>query len=537
MSPVDPDRLEHHLKQIGYDRTKTKFLVDGFRYGFRLQHESQATTTAPKNDPSIDALFSVAKEKIDKEVASGRMKGPFDEPPFEEFHISPIKLTEKSVKNTYRLIHNLSWPYDDTSINSQIPPEYKTVQYANVNKAINLIMRFPRGSYTRKTDIKHAFKLIPIHPDDHHKLGLTLDGKYYYDVTLPMGASSACQIFEAFSTALQAIYDFHATQGGLSTHYLDDFFFIDITYAASIANEKIFDGICLDLGVPQAPDKKTAPSMETEFLGILLDSGRWLASLPLAKVRSYCEELQSSSQRSKLTQKELQSVVGKLSFASTVVPARSFLRRLISRIHSVERPYHYIKLTRDMLEDIYTWLQFLDQYNGVTYFRSLKILPKNHLNMGADASKLGFGCTFGRHWLQDPYPRAWQRLYESSDIGSTVLELYPILVLIGVFGSAIENSSILFHSDNIGVVQVINKQSSSRPIIMEIVRPLVLLLMKHNISLLSQHIQGSKNILCDTISRFKVTPALLLRYGMDPDPTPIPLHLQSNNFKLNTSKI
>ena len=185
------------------------------------------------------------------------------------------------------LIQNLSWPYDDSSINANIPQDSKTVDYSSVGKAIKLIMSFPKGSYTRKTDIKHAFKIIPIHPSDHCKLVSKFNGLYYYDVTLPMGAGSACRIFEAFSTALQAIFAFHAVEGDLSVHYLDDFFFIDITKLASSANTTVFDNLCADIGVPQAPDKKTIPSHSTPFLGITLYSLHWFATLPLDKLNNY----------------------------------------------------------------------------------------------------------------------------------------------------------------------------------------------------------------------------------------------------------
>ena len=36
-----------------------------------------------------------------------------------------------------------------------------------------------------------------------------------------------------------------------------------------------------------------------------------------------------------------------------------------------------------------------EQFNGVTFFRALSIIPDNHINMGADASKEGYGATFG----------------------------------------------------------------------------------------------------------------------------------------------
>ncbi len=36
-----------------------------------------------------------------------------------------------------------------------------------------------------------------------------------------------------------------------------------------------------------------------------------------------------------------------------------------------------------------------EQFNGVTFFRALSIIPDNHINMGAEASKAGYGATFG----------------------------------------------------------------------------------------------------------------------------------------------
>jgi hypothetical protein len=155
--------------------------------------------------------------------------------------------------------------------------------------------------------------------------------------------------------------------------------------------------------------------------------------------------------------------------------------------------------------------------------------------MGADASRLGYGAVFGKDWIQEAYPPSWQKIFDDREIGITVLELYPILVLIATFGNRINNSTILFHSDNIGVVDIINKQSSSskKPMIMNIVRPLVLLLMEFNIQLRSTHIMGSRNTLCDLISRFQVSPSILRSHKMNDIQTPIPDSVKSTNFKLS----
>lgn len=56
-----------------------------------------------------------------------------------------------------------------------------------------------------KTDIKSAFRIILVHPDDHPLQGMKWENRCYYDRYLPMGCSSSCAIFEAFSTALEWI--------------------------------------------------------------------------------------------------------------------------------------------------------------------------------------------------------------------------------------------------------------------------------------------------------------------------------------------
>lgn len=505
--------------------------MDGFTNGFRLQHFGKVTHTQPPNDFSINKNFSVAQQKISDEVLAGRLVGPFLSPPFKVFHVSPLKLREKSTPGKFRLIHNLSWPYDDTSINAAIPQSSKTVNYAGINQAIRIIMNHPKGALTAKSDIKDAFKIIPIHHSDHHKLGLKLGEFYYYDTTLSLGAGSSCNIFEEFSTALDAIFKFDSHPDA-STHYLDDFFFVAVGRPCLLSRQTLFDLICDDINVPQALDKKTHPSHRTEYLGILLDSLNWIAELPLDKLRSYTQEVLHALRRKKLTQTELQSLVGKLSFAASVVPARPFLRRLIDKIHSVSRPYHFVKITSEMRQDLRTWLEFLHNYNGVTYFRHLQVLPQHHLFMSADACALGYGACFMDHWVQDVFPTHWIQLFRDREIGITLLELYPIYVLISMFGPVVRNQAVLFRSDNEGVVQIINKQSSPNPYIMKIVRPLVLSLIHSNISLRSEHIPGVNNQLCDLISRFQVTEDLLRSHSMRLNPTPIPRHLQAQNFLL-----
>ena len=71
----------------------------------------------------------------------------------------------------FRLIHHLSYP-KGLSINDSIPDDCSSVQYATINDAVKILQRLGPGSYLEKTDIKSAFRIIPVSPLDYPLLGI-----------------------------------------------------------------------------------------------------------------------------------------------------------------------------------------------------------------------------------------------------------------------------------------------------------------------------------------------------------------------------
>ena len=67
---------------------------------------------------------------------------------------------------------------------------------------------------------------------------------------------------------------------------------------------------------------------------------------------------------------------------------------------------------------------------------------------------------------------------------------------------------------------------------MSLVRPLVLTLIGFNLNLKLENIPGLKNGLSDVISRFQLTPRLLVQHPMHPTSTPIPSHLLPHNSEI-----
>ena len=139
-------------------------------------------------------------DKLSKELTAGRIVGPFNFPLFDPFKISPLSTAPKKSPREFRLIHHLSYPAG-SSVDDGIPKELATVPYATIDDGNRLVKLLGKGcSFFSKTDIKSAFRIIPIAPRHFQLLGIEWQGKFYFDNCLPMGCSSSCQLFETLST-------------------------------------------------------------------------------------------------------------------------------------------------------------------------------------------------------------------------------------------------------------------------------------------------------------------------------------------------
>lgn len=129
-----------------------------------------------------------------------RFGGQFDTSAFPSLQVSPLGLVPNK-ESDFRLIHDLSFPESD-SINSFIDPAACSVHYASIDDAAATITSLGPGIYLAKSDIKSAFRLIPVAISDFELLGFKFNGKYYFDKMLPFGASISCATCDRFATVL-----------------------------------------------------------------------------------------------------------------------------------------------------------------------------------------------------------------------------------------------------------------------------------------------------------------------------------------------
>ena len=110
------------------------------------------------------------------------------------------------------------------SVNDGIAPELCSLQYATVDKAIEIVKILGRDAQLVKLDIKDAYRIVPIHPADLPLLGIRWRDNVYIDRALLVGLRSAPKLLTAIADLLAWVL---ACQGVThQLHYLDVFLFV-----------------------------------------------------------------------------------------------------------------------------------------------------------------------------------------------------------------------------------------------------------------------------------------------------------------------
>ena len=159
--------------------------------------------------------------------------------------------------------------------------------------------------------------------------------------------------------------------------------------------------------------------------------------------------------RKKVSLKEVQSLSDLINLACSVIqPGRAFLRRLIDLTVGIRSPHHLIRLNKEVKDDLKVWLSFLTEFNGRSFFIDDAWQNSSKLSLYTDSSAaLGFGAIFGSKWCHGKWPLDW------AYCNIAILEFYPIVLSLNLWGHEMSNQSVLFFTDNEAIVHVVNKQS------------------------------------------------------------------------------
>ena len=278
-------------------------------------------------------------------------------------HLSPIGAIPKKHKpGKWRLIMDLSSPAG-SSINDGISSEWSSIPYVSIDFLLFLVLEAGKGPTLVKADIKEAYRVLPIHPEDQGLLGIQWEGEFYTDKALPFGLRSPPKIFTAVADALQWIL----SNKGIkiySTTLMILYLYLSLRRMPwPISKFYTFS----KLGVPLEPSKLEGPATCLSFLGIEVDSETLQLRLPSEKFHRLKEQLAEAVSKKCLPKRKLQSLTGLLQHATKVIhPGRPFLYRLYALQNVGSHPDHDIRLNSAARADIIPG-SFYSLIDGMAY--------------------------------------------------------------------------------------------------------------------------------------------------------------------------
>ena len=420
-----PDELLKHYILAG--------LRDGFRIGFN--YGSHTYRSCKGNMASATEQAHVVRDYLATELAEGRVVGPLSSPWSHSIHVSRFGVIPKGSSGKWRLILDLSSP-EGASVNDGIDKTLCSLSYATVDEAASQVVRLGRGALMAKVDIKTAYRLVPIHPDDRLLLGMQLEGAIYMDTVLPFGLRSAPKIFNAIADTLEWVCRSEGVAYML--HYLDDFMLFGSPHSSECSDYlSILSSVFDKLGVPIAEHKTIGPSATVVFLGIEIDSNNMTLRLPEGKLMELKALILGWMGKKVTVARDLKSLVGKLEHACRVVrPGRSFMRRMLDLLSGVKSNHRHIRLSASFRSDLMWWHVFLSSWNGISMVRS-QTQRQPDVVVHSDASgSVGCAAWWSEGWFLYEWPP------ELTQTSIMPKETLPIVLACALWGRMWRNKTV-----------------------------------------------------------------------------------------------
>lgn len=492
------------------DCEKRQFLSNGIAHGFRIVDSDKCI---PVYDcPNYKSCYeskanSYLNRLFNHEVQEGKIIPTSSRP----HCIHAIGAIPKS-DGTYRPITDCRRPIDG-SINNFMETTALPFKYKSLDDVCEVL---GRGSFMCCTDIKSAYRAVPISPDHWKFQGFrwtTEEGSFgYLDTRLSFGLRCAPHIFNEISTF---VTDCMARRGYYKViNYLDDYFCWGDNFQECADTQNCLIRLLGQLGFTIAWHKCSSPATKCVFLGVEIDSIGMTMSLPSSKLDRLNHELEFFNGRSRATVRQIQRLCGIMSYASRVIRGgRTFTRRVIDLLKNLPPGTTRVRLSTQFRADLDWWSRWAKVFNG-----HASMITHNYglgPSINTDASKSGYGLLYGIRWCAGYFnsnasPRLIQQMradhlhwlnLQTGLLSINVLELVPIWLACVLWGREWSGSQVICWTDNTQVLSAINKGSSTSAITMSLIRDIFWYSVAFDFHLVARHVPGRDNTSADFLSR------------------------------------
>ena len=306
---------------------------------------------------------------IQTEMQHGAMLGPFNIPPFlRRMGISPLSTRPKRESAKRHIIMDLSFP-KGSSVNDGISKFLycgKTIQlsYPTIDTLAKRITELGDNVRLWKKDMVQAFRQVPLRPRDYSLIGYRWQKLLFFKKVVPMGLHSAAYICQRVTNAIVYL---HRQFGYWSINYLDNFGSVEKAENAW-SSYTLMGHIMLTIGVQEAREKAVPPTTRMEFLGNTVDTIKKTIEVSETRKIELLELCEKCKNLRFFTKRQLQSLIGKLSFVTNCVrPGRIFISRLLQVLRECSEQEKH-EVTQEIKQDLRWWQNYLPSFNGVSMF-------------------------------------------------------------------------------------------------------------------------------------------------------------------------
>ena len=534
MRGTDELRLWHATldlmgQQPGADVVELSRIRSWITHGVTLDLQSQPAVIEHDNTFSVRQHADVVRARIQEYIDFDALVELRSDHPC-PYGVQPLHVIIKPDRKP-RLVVDLS-----RNLNDHLTYEY--FSYTTVSQAVE---KATPHCWFSKLDLSNCFLSFPLHPSALPYFIFRFDSKLYQFVRMPFGLSSAPRI----CTLLLSVPAFAMQQWGVDRcdRYLDDFLLTDDTEQSAQRSLHIAQHALSMFGLVVNPDKTVGPARQLAFLGILLDSVQQTMSLTPERMDEIRSLLARAASARHISLPQLQSLIGKLSFAATVLPgARPFLfrmnqranerircvgirqrhRRPMASLSVAHRRAHFatahahIRVDKHMRCNLAFWRNHLARWDGRQRWRSAYSDPYTFVS---DASLHGFGFYFHgapasatatvAKWpahlrVGSAFLGVWSASDAHLHLESAQMiwcEMFAVLAALCTYRSRLRNTSVLFRLDNLPDVYALNRQATRKARLGGLLRSIYTIAVDYNISIRAEHIPGVRNVLADYLSR------------------------------------
>ena len=254
-----------------------------------------------------------------------------------------------------------------------------------------------------------------------------------------MGCHSSCFIAQRITNAIKYILHKMDVE---CVNYLDDLGGAEFPELVQESFRKM--GPLLEkLGIQESISKACSPSTRMIFLGIMIDTIKMTLELDENRLCELNILLQTWKGKIYATLKQVQSLVGVLSFASSCIrQGRPFFGRILEFLRTMPSTGK-VRVPQNVFKDIEWWIKIAPSFNGISYIPA-SFWSKPDSWVSTDACLTGGGGYFNGEFFHFEFSN--DLLGKAKFINQ--LELFVLWKAVEVWGEKIKRKNILIYCDN-----------------------------------------------------------------------------------------